>query len=216
MSVPCYGERYIDSENEDLASFLRSGELLCYDFNTAMRFYQAYLGNDDDDTRPQDRALLACNDRFFMLFAILKRVDVLRSWLYDRCREVEFEPNGYIDLWARYHYKSTLITFAGTLQRIAQDPETTTGIFSATNKIAKPFLRQIKEEMETNELLPETFPDVFWLEPKRHAPTWSVNDGITVKRRSNPKEATVEAFGLIDGMPTGRHFRRLVYDDLIN
>ena len=544
MSVPFYGERYIDSENEDLASFLRSGELLCYDFNTAMRFYQAYLGNDDDDTRPQDRALLACNDRFFMLFAILKRVDVLKSWLYDRCREVEFEPNGYIDLWARYHYKdlaedtpvltptgwrrhgdlrpgdqvfgadgrpvnvvatrrftdsacrrvafdngvsivcgaghlwtveassrkrvkgtrngrlcrervtvetsalstglagyrpvvraaqplqlpaadlpidpyvlgcwlgdgasadgrltcgdqsvfneieaigyrvapqtpaspitrtiygirpllrhlgvlnnkhipqsymlasrlqrlallqglvdtdghvsrvnrcvtfaqkdkafaeqvvtlaaglgfkprlspvrstgtwhvvfqashadhpcrlrrkmdrlddaprrmdsrgwrihsvmneqtvptnciqveasdglylvgrelipthnSTIITFAGTLQRIAQDPETTTGIFSATNKIAKPFLRQIKEEMETNELLPETFPDVFWLEPKRHAPTWSVNDGITVKRRSNPKEATVEAFGLIDGMPTGRHFRRLVYDDLIN
>ena len=38
MSVPFYGERYIDSENEDLASFLRSGELLCYDFNTAMRF----------------------------------------------------------------------------------------------------------------------------------------------------------------------------------
>lgn len=113
-------------------------------------------------------------------------------------------------------HNSTIITFAGTLQRVAQDPEITTGIFSATNKIAKPFLKQLKEEMETNELLKSTFPDVFWPDPKRQAPTWSLQDGLTVQRVSNPKEATIEAFGLIDGMPTGRHFRRLVYDDLIN
>lgn len=216
MAVPFYGERYIDADNGDLAAFLKSGELLSYDFQTAMRFYKAYLGGDDDDARPQDRALMACNDRFFMLFALLRRPDIIKPWLYDRCREVEFEPNGFIDLWARYHYKSTIITFAGTIQGLVQDPEMTVGIFSATNKIAKPFLRQIKEELETNDLLKETFPDVLWQDPKRQAPTWSITDGITVRRSSNPKEASVEAFGLIDGMPTGRHFRRLLYDDLIN
>ena len=210
-----HGERYVDDLNGPLVERIRSGQIFAFDFRTAMQFYAMFCANADDD-RPQDWALLSCNDRFFFITAILGRKDCLHPWLYDRCREVEDDPNGYIDLWARYHYKSTFITFGGTLQRIAQDPECTTGIFSGTNKIAKPFLKQIKEEAETNELLKQTFPDVFWPDPKRQAPTWSLSDGITVQRKTNPKEATVEAFGLIDGMPTGRHFKRLLYDDLIN
>jgi hypothetical protein len=39
--------------------------------------------------------------------------------------------------------------------------------------------------------------------------------GITVKRKSNPKEATIEAHGLIDGQPTSRHFDLHVYDDIV-
>jgi hypothetical protein len=39
--------------------------------------------------------------------------------------------------------------------------------------------------------------------------------GITVKRKGRPKEATVEAHGLIDGQPTGRHFDRHHYDDIV-
>jgi hypothetical protein len=113
-------------------------------------------------------------------------------------------------------HNSTIITFAGSIQAICADPEMTIGIFSATKKIAHPFLDQIKYELETSDALKESYPDVLWENPRRQAPSWSVERGITVKRRSNPKEKTVEAFGLLDGMPTGRHFRRLVYDDVIN
>jgi hypothetical protein len=39
--------------------------------------------------------------------------------------------------------------------------------------------------------------------------------GLTVKRKSNPKEATIEAHGLIDAQPTSRHFDLHIYDDIV-
>ena len=56
----------------------------------------------------------------------------------------------YIDLWARFHYKSSIITFAGVIQEVMCDPEITVAIFSVTRPIAAKFLHQIKEEFEQN------------------------------------------------------------------
>jgi predicted phage terminase large subunit-like protein len=101
-------------------------------------------------------------------------------------------PDGHLDLWARGHYKSTIITFALTIQDILNDPEVTIGIFSHTRPIAKAFLRQIKREFESNEGLKELYPEVLYADPINHSPKWSEDEGITVKRSSNPKEATLK------------------------
>lgn len=135
--------------------------------------------------------------------------------MFERCVEVQSAPDDHLDLWAREHYKSTVITFAKTIQDILCDPEVTTGIFSHTRPIAKGFLRQIKQEFEGNEHLKEVFPDILWSNPRKEAPKWSEDDGIVVKRSSNPKESTVEAWGLVDGQPTSKHFALLVYDDVV-
>jgi hypothetical protein len=175
---------------------------------------------DLDSTTLRDHAFLGCNDRFYLGSRLCGRSDLNDPWLYARCREVEADPDGHLDLWARYHYKSTIITFLGTIQEIMCDPEVKIAIFSATKDIAREFLGQIKEEFESNDLLKAIYSDVLWREPRKigiegRPPKWGVARGIVVKRKSNPKEATVEAHGLLDGQPTSRHFDVHNYDDIV-
>lgn len=164
---------------------------------------------------PHARRHLARTDLFYLLTVVLKRRDADRDWLYARCREVQANSDGNLDLWARDHYKSTIITFALTIQDILKDPEVTVGIFSHTRPIAKAFLEQIKREFEGNDALKELFPEILYANPKTESTKWSLDGGIVVKRQTNPKEATVEAWGLVDGQPTSRHFSHQIYDDVV-
>jgi len=158
---------------------------------------------------------LCKTDLFFLLTVAFKRKDADRDWLYDRCREVQENPDGQLDLWARDHYKSTIITFSKTIQDILVNPEETIGIFSHTRPIAKGFLEQIKREFENNDYLKKLFPEILYHKPESESPKWSLDSGIIVKRKTNPKEATVEAWGLVDGQPTSKHYSIQVYDDVV-
>jgi hypothetical protein len=158
---------------------------------------------------------LCLNDRYYLLIKVLGRPDAWHPWIYARCREVEAATDGYLDIWGREHYKSTIITFAGVIQEILRDREITIGIFSHVKGIAKKFLAQIQREFSGNAQLKALFPDVLWLDPERDAPLWSLDAGIIVRRKGNPKEATVEAHGLVDGQPTSAHFQLLLYDDVV-
>ena len=182
-------------------------------WNTPFSDLLSFWGNHCKTT--EDHRDLCWVDRYFLLTQVLKRKDAEHPWVYARCREVEAAPDGHIDIWAREHYKSTVITFAGLIQEILRDPEITIGIFSHTNPISKAFLRQIMREFEGNEDLKYLFPDILWGNPQKEAPVWSLDAGIVVKRQSNPKESTIEAHGLVDGQPTSRHFKLMVYDDVV-
>lgn len=166
----------------------------------------------------EDRQLhrwLGCYDRYFLLTMLLRREDVRHDWIYDRCREVEADPNDRIDLWARDHYKSSIITFAGIIQELLKNPELTVCIFSHIKPAAEDFLRQIRREFEDNAFLKHLYPEVCWQNPSKEAPRWSDQGGIVLKRKGNPKEASCEASGLLEGMATGKHFGLRVYDDVV-
>lgn len=158
---------------------------------------------------------LVLSDLFFFSTRVCKRKDIDCDWLYERCREVQLNPNGYIDLWPRDHRKTTIITKLLTIQDILKNPEEKVGILSYNMDFATSILKQIREELENNKLLYELFPDVLWKEPRREAPQWN-ESGFTVKRKANLDECTVEAYGVVDTCPTGKHWTLVVYDDLVH
>jgi predicted phage terminase large subunit-like protein len=159
--------------------------------------------------------MLATSDLFYLLTVILRRADLFHPFFYARCREVQNEPDGMLDLWAREHAKTSILTFGLTIFDILRDPEITFGIFSHTRPIAKAFLRTIMREFESNRTLHALFPDILYGTDTKQSPKWSEDDGIIVKRQSNPNEATIEAWGLVDGQPVSKHFRVLLYDDIV-
>ncbi len=178
----------------------------------SLAFYEAMYCMDgcDDWTIAE----IGKGDRFFLGVHIIGRVDLVNEWLYARCREVEANTDGYLDLWFREGYKSTVITFLGVIQEILKDPEITIGIFSHVRTLAKKFLFQIKQELEGNDRLKRLYQKTLFENPSKESPKWT-EEAITVKRVHNPKECTVECSGLVDGMPTGAHYKLRVYDDVV-
>ena len=186
----------------------------------SLQFYadleeQAKRQQDPKEAWRETERWLGRNDLFYLLVRLLRRVDANSDWLFERCREVEAAPNDHLDLWAREHYKSTVITFALTVQDILNDPEVTVGFFSFNRPTAKTFLVQIMRELESNQYLKWLYSDILYADPRSESPKWGEEGGIIVKRKGNPKESTVEAWGLVDGQPTGRHFKLRVYDDVV-
>jgi len=104
---------------------------------------------------------------------------------------------------------------ATRIEFMPTDPEQTFVILSHTRPIAKAFLSQIKIELEQNEQLKSLFPDILYADPEKESIRWTLDDGIIVKRKGNPRESTLAAFGLVDSMPTGHHYSKIIYDDVV-
>jgi len=179
--------------------------------------YPAIFNRVADGKLPAEETYreLCKTDLFFLLYFGLERVDVNRPFLIKAIREVEDNHDGTLDLWAREHYKSTILTYGLPLQELIRDPEERIAIFSHTRPIAKGFLRQIKQTLEGECPLKRWFPDVFYRIPRREAPKWSEDDGLVVKRKTRPKESSIEAWGLVDGQPISKHFTIRIYDDCV-
>jgi len=112
-------------------------------------------------------------------------------------------------------HNSTCITFAGTVQEVVRNQNIAIGIGSNTRPIAKSFLRQIKDECEDNPNLFLIWPHIFYRNPRKQAKTWSLDEGLSVRRTKNRKEQTWEAFGLVDSQPTSKHYDLMVLDDVV-
>ncbi|MDC7250461.1 MAG: phage terminase large subunit [Sphaerochaetaceae bacterium] len=158
---------------------------------------------------------MAKNNLFFLCVYILDMNYIDHDFGYRFCAEIDAKKWGRIWVCAREHFKSTLLTFASTIQDIINNPEIRVGIYSYNVTLATDtFLKQLKSELENNDKLKFYFDDIFYKDPKKESPLWT-NEAITVKRKSRAREATVEGSGLVTGQKTGKHYTHLVYDDVM-
>lgn len=159
------------------------------------------------------------NDLFFLVYFAMGVPGSIRAnhpYVIEACKDVESGPSSMtLDLWFREGMKSTIITKCETVQSILKNPEERCVIFSYTKDAARAIMRPIKETFETNQFLKDCFPDVLYQKPQTEAFKWAEDDGIIVRRKGGYSEATLEAHGLLRGMPTGRHYTRRVYDDIM-
>lgn len=155
------------------------------------------------------------NSLWFLVYFGMRVSIANHPWWVKACLDVQNGPKSHtLDLWARDHGKTTIITQGETIRQLLNNPEETIGIFSYSRPAALSILRGIKSILENSSILKACFPDILYADPRGEADKWSESDGLVVKRKGFYKECSLEAWGLIEGMPTGKHFSGRIYDDV--
>lgn len=158
---------------------------------------------------------LILNDLWFIVYFILGIPTANHPFVVNFAKKIEEGADTKtLDIVARGHFKSSIITKAETIQYHLKYPERCTAIFSYKKPLGEKFLASIKQAYESD-FLKNLFPEILYSNPEHDSPSWSLQNGITINRKGKTRtEATVFASGLSEGMATGMHVERRIYDDV--
>lgn len=115
-------------------------------------------------------------------------------------------------LWPRETGKSSCGLVASAIQAACADPETTILIANEKHQNSMDFLKTIKHNFESNELLRALFPEV--IPPDFKQTEWSASRATLVRKSGRP-EPTFDTIG-VGGTVTGKHYAQIICDDLIS
>ncbi len=157
---------------------------------------------------------LILTDLWFIVNFVLKVPGSNHPFVVQQCLEVENGPSTMtLDIWARGHWKTTIISAAETIQYHLKYPDRCTLILAYKRGLAEAIVDVTRKAYES-EFLIFLFPDRLYANPASESPKWSTQNGIIIKRSNlTRKEPTVGASGLIEGMAQGFHYERLLFDD---
>lgn len=165
---------------------------------------------------------LVLNDLWFILYFIMGLPAHIANTTHavNYCKMIEaddFNGEGYreptLDIVARGHLKTSIISIAETIQYHLLYPEFGTIIFSYKKGRSETIANSVRRAYE-NPFLISLFPDRLYKNPLSDSPLWSVEKGFTIIRNNKMRlEPTIHASGLVEGMAQGFHAERLVFDD---
>jgi phage terminase large subunit-like protein len=160
-------------------------------------------------------------DTFYLGTRVLghRFMDIPHAWKL--CAEVDNVDFGSAEglndtLWLLFRegFKSTILTGVKSIQQMCEDRNMSKLLLSNTNTEAKYFMKEIMETLEKNKRLPVYFEEVFFRDPKKQSPQWSLDRGIVINRDGG-REPTMFASGLVDGSLSKRHVDIIEYDDAV-
>jgi hypothetical protein len=159
------------------------------------------------------------NDLFFFVNFVIFDDDSANDpngFVVEKCKYVERKAKSSsrnLDIWARFHFKSTIITIALNIQRRLKNPNSCSLILSYKKGLAEEFLAAIKRILEMPVMV-HLFPEILW-ENVNDAAKWSQREGLILKRTSaGRKDASFQTGGLVEGQNTGGHYEDIFYDDI--
>lgn len=136
-------------------------------------------------------------------------------------RRIQFDSNmnDTVLIGARALGKSSHFD-SDDIRTVLVNPNHATYYFSLTKLLAQKHLSIIQQELDTNAMLKECWPDRFWRDTDERLSTdsgkvpWSEAAGLRIKRTTTRPEQTFEAHSFEYALPTGMHPDRRRYDDI--
>jgi len=141
------------------------------------------------------------------------RLEIDCDFQFAFAREMQFDGDNVIDKSAREHFKTFWRVYAGVTVEVCRDPNLLVGLFSHEKSAGERPLRRNKEEWEGNVELKMAWDDVFWWEPEREAPVWSVEKGLKLRQTIVSATPTFAAYA-IGQLPVGARLGLGILDDV--
>lgn len=151
------------------------------------------------------------NDLYFFAKGILGYRDMAERCHGPLCVFLNDNPARFkLVLMPRGHFKTSVATISGVLQRAVRDPNRRILMGNETSTNAERFLLAIKQHIETNPVFRALYSEVIPKKPKR----WSSHE-LQFNRQWNGPEPTIDTIGMTGAM-TSRHYTDIVIDDPIS
>lgn len=141
-------------------------------------------------------------------------------WLFERCRDVQFEDDERFFRWPRGHFKTSLVTVGKTIWDFTQQ-EALAGGFNCLILTYKQdvtgaaLMRGFRSEFEDNPLLHFHWPEVFWRDPRRESSLWTTTSIILRQPDGHAAREPSILVASLENQPTSQHYRKIVVDDAV-
>lgn len=180
---------------------------------------QVDLPNQDEDlTRlptdlHTDLAEVCKRDLFTFGRGVLGYKDMTVKCHGPLCVFVNHNPGQFKEmLMPRDHFKSSVITIAGNMQKVVQDPEHRILVANESATNAERFLRAIRQHAESNKIFRSLYSSII---PKDTRKVRWNDQELDFKRQGHYPEPTFDSIGMT-GAFTSRHYSHICIDDPIS